>query len=108
MGVLTLSTSRCENRIVKHPRAYHHGNLRATLIDLGLKLIEEKGIPGLTLRDMGARAGVSRTAAYRHFASKAELLDAICDLGFTQFADARRSTASTRATSSSTPNGFVT
>jgi AcrR family transcriptional regulator len=72
---------------VKRKRAYHHGNLRATLIDAGLQLIEEKGVPGLTLRDIGARADVSRTAAYRHFASKSELLDAISELGFTQFAD---------------------
>jgi AcrR family transcriptional regulator len=73
---------------MKRKRAYHHGNLRAALIDAGLNLIEKKGIPGLTLRDIGALAGVSRTAAYRHFASKADLLAAISELGFTQFAGA--------------------
>ncbi|HWE53851.1 MAG TPA: TetR/AcrR family transcriptional regulator [Bryobacteraceae bacterium] len=67
---------------------YHHGNLREVLIAEGAKLIEEKGVSGLTLRDIGERAGVSRTAPYRHFADKSELLDAISEAGFTDFADA--------------------
>jgi len=69
-------------------RAYHHGNLRATLIESGLKLIEEKGVQALTLREIGARVGVSRSAAYRHFTDKAHLLDEIREAGFTLFADA--------------------
>ena len=67
---------------------YHHGNLREVLVAEGAKLIEEKGVNGLTLRDIGDRAGVSRTAPYRHFADKAELLYAIREAGFTEFADA--------------------
>jgi len=69
-------------------RRYHHGNLRAALIEAGLKLIEEKGVRGLTLREIGARVGVSRMAAYRHFADKSALLGAISEAGFAQFADA--------------------
>ena len=42
----------------------------------------------MTLREIGDRAGVSRTAAYRHFSDKAELLAAISDAGFNEFADA--------------------
>lgn len=67
---------------------YHHGNLRAALIETGLRLIGEKGVKALTLREIGARAGVSRMAAYRHFADKADLLGAISEAGFMQFADA--------------------
>jgi AcrR family transcriptional regulator len=72
-------------------RAYHHGNLRASLIAAGLDLIEEKGIQALTLREIGARLGVSRSAAYRHFKDKAHLLGEICEAGFTEFADALQS-----------------
>ncbi len=68
------------------PAPYHHGNLRAALIEAGLTLIEEKGVRALTLREIGTRVGVSRMAAYRHFAGKADLLGAICEVGFTQFA----------------------
>ncbi len=69
-------------------RSYHHGNLPAALIDAGLKLIEKKGVRALTLREIGARVGVSRMAAYRHFSDKADLLAAIREAGFAQFADA--------------------
>jgi AcrR family transcriptional regulator len=72
----------------KNERPYHHGNLPAALIDAGLKLIEKKGVRALTLREIGARVGVSRMAAYRHFSDKADLLAAIREAGFTQFADA--------------------
>lgn len=68
-------------------RAYHHGNLRQTLINEGVRLIEEKGANALTLREIGDRAGVSRTAAYRHFSDKSELLTAISEAAFTEFAD---------------------
>ena len=72
----------------KNERPYHHGNLPAALIDAGLKLIEKKGVRALTLREIGARVGVSRMAAYRHFSDKADLLAAIREAGFSQFADA--------------------
>lgn len=54
----------------------------------GLRLIEEKGVRALTLREIGATVGVSRMAAYRHFADKADLLGAIQEAGFGEFADA--------------------
>ena len=69
-------------------KSYHHGNLRATLIEAGLALIAEKGVRALTLREIGAKVGVSRMAAYRHFADKAKLLAAIRAAGFEKFATA--------------------
>jgi AcrR family transcriptional regulator len=85
-----MSTPACENVLEMPPsrRAYHHGNLRASLIESGLALIEKKGVQALTLREIGARLGVSRSAAYRHFEDKAQLLAAISEAGFEQFADA--------------------
>jgi AcrR family transcriptional regulator len=69
-------------------RSYHHGNLREALIREGVKLIEEKGVNGLTLREIGVRAGVSRTAPYRHFSDKSDLLAAISEAAFIEFAAA--------------------
>jgi AcrR family transcriptional regulator len=66
---------------------YHHGNLRAVLIEEGVKLVEERGVNALTLREIGDRIGVSRTAPYRHFGEKADLLAAIREAGFSAFAD---------------------
>jgi len=64
---------------------YHHGNLRAALIECGLELIERKGVDALTLREIGKQLGVSRSAAYKHFKDKAALLFAISEAGFIEF-----------------------
>jgi AcrR family transcriptional regulator len=84
---LAMPQRRARSTNQSKPR-YHHGNLRAALIETGLQLIEEKGVRALTLREIGARVGVSRMAPYRHFANKSELLGAISEAGFAQFADA--------------------
>lgn len=63
-------------------RPYHHGNLRRALLDEALATIRAEGVEGLTLREIGARVGVSRTALYRHFADKRALLTAVATEGF--------------------------
>jgi len=45
-------------------------------------MIRDRGVDGLTLREIGARLGVSRTALYRHFADKSALLTAVATEGF--------------------------
>ena len=72
-------------KLKKRKTDYHHGNLRPALIQEGLRLIEHKGIGALTMREIGKRLGVSRTASYAHFKDKAALLAAIRDAGFTEF-----------------------
>ena len=79
---------QCETGFVirrKPKNRHHHGNLRAALIECGLALIQRKGIHALTLREIGQRLGVSRSAAYRHFQDKAALLFAISEAGFIEF-----------------------
>ena len=66
----------------KPDRPYHHGNLRRGLLDEALATIRAEGVDGLTLRELGARLGVSRTALYRHFADKRALLAAVATEGF--------------------------
>ena len=66
----------------KPDRPYHHGNLRRALLDEALATIRAEGVDGLTLREIGARLGVSRTALYRHFADKRALLAAVATEGF--------------------------
>ncbi len=66
----------------KPNRPYHHGNLRRALLDEALATIRAEGVDGLTLREIGARVGVSRTALYRHFADKRALLSAVATDGF--------------------------
>jgi len=66
----------------KPSRPYHHGNLRRALLDAALATIRSEGVEGVTLREIGARLGVSRTALYRHFADKRALLAAVATEGF--------------------------
>jgi AcrR family transcriptional regulator len=63
-------------------RAYHHGNLRRGLLDQALATIRTEGVEAVTLRDIGTRLGVSRSALYRHFADKRALLAAVAAEGF--------------------------
>lgn len=63
---------------------YHHGNLRETLLLSGLALMEATGDTAFSLRELSRQVGVSANAAYRHFASKDDLLTAIAVYGFQQ------------------------
>jgi AcrR family transcriptional regulator len=56
---------------------YHHGDLRAALIDAGLQLTRAGGSEALTVREATRRVGVSPNAAYRHFADREALLRAV-------------------------------
>jgi AcrR family transcriptional regulator len=67
-------------------RTYHHGDLRSALVREAARTIREEGVNGVTLRDVGKRLGVSRTALYRHFADKSALFAAIAREGFQAFA----------------------
>jgi AcrR family transcriptional regulator len=67
--------------------SFHHGNLRAALIDAGQKAVEAQGAAAVSLRDLARAVGVSPTAAYRHFADKDALFAAIADRGFQGLAE---------------------
>lgn len=58
-------------------RAYHHGDLRSALIEAGLALTRDGGIPALTLRELTRSVGVTPSAAYRHFADLKALMFAV-------------------------------
>ena len=66
-------------------RAYHHGDLERALVETAVRLIQEEGVAALTLRGVGARLGVSRTALYRHFDDKQALLARVASEGFKRF-----------------------
>ena len=61
---------------------YHHGDLRRALLDEALRTIQQDGADALTLRTIGVRLGVSRTALYRHFTDKRALLSSVATEGF--------------------------
>ena len=66
----------------RRPDRYHHGDLRRALLLEAVRTIHAEGAAALTLRGVGDRLGVSRTALYRHFADKQALLDEVAAEGF--------------------------
>ncbi len=59
------------------PGPYHHGDLRAALVDAALSLTRDSGPESLSLREATRMVGVSPAAAYRHFGDRSELLLAV-------------------------------
>jgi AcrR family transcriptional regulator len=67
-------------------RPYHHGNLRAALLDAALDAVREHGPSGWSLRDLARRAGVSHAAPTHHFRDKRGLLTVIATDGYRRLA----------------------
>jgi AcrR family transcriptional regulator len=63
-------------------KPYHHGNLRAALLERAEAMLATTGVSGLSLRELAREAGVSHGAPRRHFADKQALLDALAENGF--------------------------
>ena len=72
------------------PKSYHHGNLRAALLDTAIEQLRETGAEDLSLRALARAVGVSQTAPYRHFADKGELLAAMATRGYRELLAALR------------------
>ena len=68
--------------MAERAHAYHHGDLRAALVEETAIMISEGGAASVTMRAIGSRLGVSRAAPYRHFPDKTALLVAVAVEGF--------------------------
>ncbi len=60
---------------ILYQKPYHHGNLRAALIEAGIEMVNEEGIGACTLRKVAAKCNVSRAAPYAHFKDKEDMLE---------------------------------
>jgi AcrR family transcriptional regulator len=66
---------------------YHHGDLRAALLDAALEVLEQDGATALSLRAVARRAGVSPAAPYRHYADREALVSAVAAVGYRDLAE---------------------
>ncbi len=76
------------NSVKISPRTrYHHGALRAALIDAARAVVEERGPDGFSLREAARRAGGSPAAPGHHFGDARGLLTALATATSRSFGD---------------------
>ena len=66
---------------------------RQALLEAAGALLDAGGPDAVTLREVGARTGVSRSAPYRHFANKETLLTALATIAMIRLGDRLESLA---------------
>ena len=66
-----MSTGRADP---ERQKPYHHGALHSALVEASIALAREGGPDRVILREAARAAGVSHSAAYRHFADREALL----------------------------------
>jgi AcrR family transcriptional regulator len=66
-------------------KRYHHGDLRAALIETAAELIAERGMRGFSLAEASRRLGVAVSAPYAHFEDRDDLLAAVAVRAFELF-----------------------
>ncbi|MGN2641577.1 TetR/AcrR family transcriptional regulator [Nocardia takedensis] len=71
-------------------RSYHHGDLRAQLLERAELTLREGGVERLSLRRVARELGVTHNAPSRHFADKQALLDALAQNGFQRLGEVFR------------------
>jgi len=69
-------------------RPYHHGDLRAALLEAAEAELAENGIEGFTLRGVARRAGVSHAAPAYHFRDVEAMLTALATIGSRRLTEA--------------------
>lgn len=69
---------------MKKTHPYHHGNLRVELLQVAQKILLEKGVEKVTIREIAREIGVSHAAPQRHFRNRQDLLDSLAVQGFSQ------------------------
>lgn len=74
-------------------RAYHHGSLRAALLEEAMRQLAAGGHEALSLREVARAVGVTPAAVYRHFASREDLLGALAAQGFASLLSAQTAAA---------------
>ena len=78
-------------------RAYHHGDLRAALLDKTGLIIRERGVGVVSIREVARRARVSHAAPAHHFGTKSGLLTAFAVQGYERLAERIRDTIAAAA-----------
>lgn len=82
---------------VIHPEdvTYHHGDLRAAILQAAAAAVQRDGVHAVNLRALARDVGVSHTAPRYHFGDKRGVLTALAVQGYVELASRLRSANST-------------
>ena len=105
----TMTSSRSRPGATSRLKPYHHGNLRAALLEAAEAELAAQGIEGFSLRGVAKRAGVSHAAPAHHFGDGNGLLTSLAAEGYRRFVaaqEAREKQAATDALSQLVASGM--
>lgn len=83
---LQLSKMTSKKNIPPKRSTYRHGDLHRALLDAGIQLARAGGPDAVVLREATRQTGVTPNAAYRHFADRQALLQAVCSAALSALA----------------------
>lgn len=72
------------SKFTKNKLAYHHKNLKESLVETAFEIVDKEGLKVLTLRELSIRLNISRSAIYRHYDNKEALILDVMDKGYKQ------------------------
>ena len=81
---------------------------REQLLEAAAHLFADRGFHAVGIDDIGSAAGISGPGVYRHFPSKAALLESLCDRAMTRMLDGARSIVAEAADAQSALEELVT
>lgn len=73
-------------QVKRPPKRYHHGDLKAALLDGVEQVVLQQGVGRVSVRGVARHVGVTHAASAHHFANKAGLLTAFATQGYLQLA----------------------
>lgn len=79
--------------------------LRTQILEAARQIYRRDGLPGLTIRAVGAEVGVSAMALYRYFADKSELIHGLWDFVMVDVHEAVRAAVDATARAGAGPRG---
>ena len=68
-------------------KSFHHGNLKRTLFDVAVSLLDQHGAAGVTIRAVARAANVSHSAPVNHYKDRSALLTEIAKQQFELISD---------------------
>lgn len=80
---------------------------REQLLEAAAHLFADRGFHAVGIDDIGAAAGISGPGVYRHFPSKAALLESLCDRAMTRMLDGAQAIVSAAGSPSDAIDGLV-